>query len=157
MVDPGERIRNRSPEEKQRQIVPRRNTISLRFYACTSYVLNLAVVRKPQMKKMCIIFWCVGITIINWVVQVGRTCASAKTDWPFNHFSVMSPMCTGCRAKNPVRCEEVVSLSYDRFPPTICISNTLKLHKKMCEIQLFQSLLSSVLKGLHGTIFYFTV
>ena len=42
-VDPGEQIGNRSPKEKQRQIVPQRNAISLRFCACTktlSVLLN---------------------------------------------------------------------------------------------------------------------
>ena len=46
----------------------------------------------------------------------------------FQSFSVKSPMCTGYRARNRVRCEEVVSLSYDKFSLTVSISNTLKLH-----------------------------
>ena len=72
VVDPGDRIGNRAPrcKEKQRQIVPHRGTISLRF---------------------------------------------------IQSFSVMSPMCTGCWAQNPVRCEEVVSLSYVIFSPRISI------------------------------------
>ena len=60
----------------------------------------------------------------NWVVREGRTCASTKT-CPERE---MSPMCTGCWARNPVRCEEAVSLSYDKFSLTVSISGTLKLH-----------------------------
>ena len=41
-------------------------------------------------------------------------------------FSVTSPMCTGCWARNPVRCEEVVNLSYDKFSLTVSVLNTLK-------------------------------
>ena len=56
----------------------------------------------------------------------------------FQSFSVTLPMCTGCWARTPVRCEKVVSLSYDKWEPTVSISGALKLHfkkkkiKKMC-------------------------
>ena len=49
----------------------------------------------------------------------------------FQSFSVTSPMCTGCWARNPVRCEEVVNLSYDRFYPTVSIPNILNLHENV--------------------------
>ena len=62
-------------------------------------------------------------------------------------------MCTECWARNPALCEDVVSLSYAKLSPSV--SNTLKLQIKECEIQLhvhvFQTWLSSVLNGLHGT------
>ena len=49
----------------------------------------------------------------------------------FGIFSVTSPMCrsTGCWTRNPVDlcCEDVVSLAYDKFSPSVSISNTLNL------------------------------
>ena len=96
------------------------------------------------MKKMRFIVWCVRITIIGLCGRGGfvprpkpaQNVTAARLT--FQSFSVMSLMCAGCWARNPIRCEEVVSLLYDRFSPTVSISKTLKLHEK-CEIQLFQS------------------
>ena len=44
----------------------------------------------------------------------------------FQSFSVTSPMTTGSWARNPVLCEEVVSLLCDKF--SLTVSGTLKLH-----------------------------
>ena len=65
----------------------------------------------------------------------------------FQSFSVTSPMCTGCGARNSVRCEEVVSLLFDKFSLAVSIFGTLKLHK----LRLVQCYFSSWLKGLNGS------
>ena len=62
------------------------------------------------------------------------------TQLAFQSFSVTSPMCTGCWAWNPVRCEEVVSLLYDKFSLAFFISGTPKLH-----LEFFLNTSSSVL------------
>ena len=70
-MDPGDRIGNRMPKEKQRQNVPQRNIISLRFCACTrhylcSYILNFSSGEEATHRKNEYhIFWCVKITIIG--------------------------------------------------------------------------------------------
>ena len=113
-------------------------------------------------KSACHYFSCVRITIIGLCGRMPRpkpapTATAARLAFP--SFLVTSPMCTGCRARNPVRWEDVVSLSYAKLSPSA--SNTLKLQMKKCEIQLhvhvFQSWLSSVLNGLQGPNFYLTV
>ena len=167
-VDPGDRIRNRTPKEKQCQIVPQRNAISLEFahalglYLC-SYMPNFSSGEEATDEKMRIIFL-VCQDYNNWVVREGRTCASTKTcpeqDCGATGLSIIfSHVAKVYWVLGTKSCTlwEVVSLSYDKFSPTVFTSNTLKLHLKMCEIQLFQSWLSSVLKGLHGPKFYFTV
>ena len=113
------------------------------------------------MKNACHFLWCVRTTIILLGCAGGEDFVSRPKSaqnvnaarLAFQSFSVTSPMCTGCWARNPVRCKEVVNLSYDNFSLTASISNTLKWHIKYFS----PGRLSSVLKGLHGPKFYFTV
>ena len=88
------------------------------------------------MKKKRIIFL-VCQNYNYWVVQEGGFVPRPKpaqnvnaAQLAFQSFSVTLPMWTGCWAQNPVRCEEVLSLSYDKFSLTISISNTLKWQMK---------------------------
>ena len=107
---------------------------ALRHCLC-SYILNFSSCEEATDEKN-VSFFLVWQNYNNWVVREGRICALTKTcpererstRLAFQSLSVTSPICTGCWARNPVRCEEVVSLSYDKFSLTVSISGTLKLH-----------------------------
>ena len=114
-------------------------------------------------KSACHYISCVRITIIGQCVRMPRpkpaqNATSARLAFQ-SSLSVTSLMCTRCWARNPARCEDVVSLSYAKFSRSV--SNTPEIANKICEIQLhvhvFQSWLSSVLNGLQGPNFYLTV
>ena len=82
------------------------------------------------MKKLWVIikFSCVRITIIGLCGRMPRPKPAQNATaarLAFQSFSVTSPMCTGCWARNPERCEDVVSLSYAKFSSSV--ANTLKL------------------------------
>ena len=82
-------------------------------------------------------FWCVRITIIElfgrggFVPRPKPAQNATAVQLAFQSFSVTLPMCTGCWTRNPVGCEEVVSLSYDSFSPTVSISNPDIAYKKV--------------------------
>ena len=66
-----------------------------------------------------------------------------RRDWPFSYFSRIANVYWVLGTKSCTlrrRCEPVV------FSPAVSISSTLKLHMKICKVQLFQSWLSSVLR-----------
>ena len=84
------------------------------------------------MKKLCVIIFRVSvITIIGLCRRMPGPKPAQKATaarLAFQSFSVISPMYTGCWARNPVRCEDVVSLSYAKLSASV--SNTLKLQMK---------------------------
>ena len=130
-VDPGDRI---APNGNQPQNCSSKECYwdfghALRRNLC-SFMLKCGDGATFQ-KCACHYFSCVRITIIGLcgrMTQPKPAQNATTARLAFQSFSVTSPMCTGCWARNPARCEDVVSLSYAKFSPSV--SNTLKLQIK---------------------------